>query len=205
MRSEDGDRARQLLRAHGYVELRNVEENRKYLFRRFHRGEEMIGLHVHTHVGWYASFLDEETLWQRRRPSPDDPAVTIPSPEDILLVTLAHAFYEDKCIKVSDLVKVHQCLRAASRFDWAHIERVADLRGWPDGLAVALLVCAHLGDCLVWRDTDLVGGVGACGAVVAGRSLVGRAAASKTGADPRSLPAAFCAEQVLFLPAIMAR
>jgi dTMP kinase len=145
VRLADGDRARQLLRAHGYVELRNVEENQKYLFRRFHRGEEMIGLHVHTHVGWYASFLDEESLWQRRRPSPDDPAVTIPSPEDILLVTLAHAFYEDKCIKVSDLGKTHQCLRAASRFDWEYVERVAELRDWPDGLAVALLVCAHLG------------------------------------------------------------
>ena len=79
VRRADGDRARQLLRAHGYVELRNVEENRKYLFRKFHRGAEMLGLHVHEHVGWYASFVDEEALWPRRRPSPDHPLVSVPS------------------------------------------------------------------------------------------------------------------------------
>ncbi|MBC7260824.1 MAG: nucleotidyltransferase family protein, partial [Chloroflexi bacterium] len=143
VRQCDGNRARQILRANGYVELRNVEENHKFLFRKFHQGEEVLGLHVHEHVGWYASFLDEASLWERRRPAPDDETLTIPSPEDALLITIAHSFYEDKNIKLSDLAKVHYCLR--QKLDWAYIFQVAENRDWLDGLYVALLIYAHLG------------------------------------------------------------
>lgn len=140
---EDGDRARQILRRHGYVELRNVEENHKYLFRRFHHGEEALGLHVHEHVGWYASFLDEDALWVRARAAPDDPTLIIPSVEDIFLTTVAHFFYEDKEVKLSDLATVQRCLRQG--LDWGYTWAVVERRGWRDGLSVALLICAYLG------------------------------------------------------------
>ncbi len=155
VRPEMGDRARCLLRDNGYVELRNVEENAKYLFRKFHRGREVSGLHVHEHVGWYASFLDEKRLWERCQPSADDPEVTVPSPEDIVLITIAHSFYEDKDVKLSDLAKVNYHLRARGRdFDWGYVEEVATRRGWREGLYVALLIYDHVSR--AWYGTSSI-------------------------------------------------
>jgi len=155
VRREAGDRARCLLRDNGYVELRNVEENAKYLFRKFHRGQEVSGLHVHEHVGWYASFLDEERLWERCQPSADDPEVTVPSPEDIVLITIAHSFYEDKDVKLSDLAKVNHHLRErGDDFDWGYVEAIAARRGWREGLQVALLIYDHVSR--AWYGTSRV-------------------------------------------------
>lgn len=152
---EMGDRARCLLRDNGYVELRNVEENAKYLFRKFHRGQEVSGLHVHEHVGWYASFLDEKRLWERCQPSADDPEVTAPSPEDIVLITIAHSFYEDKDVKLSDLAKVNHHLRERGNdFDWGYVEAVATRRGWREGLYVALLIYDHVSR--AWYGTSYI-------------------------------------------------
>ena len=140
----DGDRARLVLRQNGYVELRNVEENKKYLFRLFRRGQEVSGIHVHEHVGWYASFVDEERLLAHQQGAPDDDALRIPSAEDILLTTASHFFYEDKEVKLSDLSAIHHAVRQQA-FDWEHVRSVAARRGWAEGLGVILLVCGHLG------------------------------------------------------------
>lgn len=138
---EDEEKVRATLVRMGYVELRNVEEPHKYLFRKFHAGCSVSAIHVHTHVGWMVSFLDEETLWQRCNLAQDDPLVTIPAPEDALLITLAHSFYEDKQVTLWDVLKCAHCLRQG--IDWEEVYRVATWRGWRDGLSVALLLCAY--------------------------------------------------------------
>jgi thymidylate kinase len=86
------------------------------------------------------SFLDEEALWRRCAVSMDDPLVTVPAAEDALLTTLAHYFYEDKCVALLDLLKFAHCLRRG--VDWDEVYRVATWRGWRDGLTVSLLLCA---------------------------------------------------------------
>ncbi len=121
----------------GYVELRNIEEPRKFLFKRFQGGAEASAIHLHTQVGWGTGFLVDEWLWERVRPSADDPDVSILGPEDELLVTLAHAFYEDKEFKIWDMVKARHCLGDA-RFDWDYCARQAEERGWLQGLNVIL-------------------------------------------------------------------
>ena len=140
---QDGDNARLILRRNGYVELRNVEENKKYLFRLFRLGQEVSGIHVHEHVGWYASFVDEEHLLAHSQAAPDDAALRIPSPEDIFLTTASHFFYEDKEVKLSDLATIHRCVRQPG-FDWDHVAEVATRRGWVEGLHAIVLLCAHL-------------------------------------------------------------
>jgi thymidylate kinase len=135
------ERVRSTLRQLGYVELRNVEEPHKYLFRKFHAGRSVSAIHVHAHVGWMTSFLDEEKLWQRCRPAGDEDWLTIPAPEDALLTTLAHWFYEDKRLTLQDVVKCAHCLRQG--VDWDDIYRIARWRGWRDGLDVSLLLCSY--------------------------------------------------------------
>ena len=138
---QDVEQVRAILRRLGYVELRNVEEPHKYLFRKFHMGRSVSAIHVHGHVGWMVSFLDEQRLWQRCKVAGDDPLVTVPATEDALLTTLAHYFYEDKRVALVDVLKVAHCLRRG--VDWDDVYRIAAWRGWRDGLNVSLLLCAY--------------------------------------------------------------
>ena len=137
----DVEQVRATLTELGYVELRNVEEPHKYLFRKFHMGRSVSAIHVHAHVGWMVSFLDEEALWRRCQISQDDPLVTIPATEDALLITLAHYFYEDKRVALLDVLKLAHCLRQS--VDWDEVYRIATWRGWRDGLNVSLLLSAY--------------------------------------------------------------
>jgi thymidylate kinase len=142
---EDGAAARDTLRQLGYVELRNIEEPRKFLFRKFHGGRCVSAIHVHERVAWLVGFMDEAALWARRRTSDDDPLVDVPSPEDALLINLAHACYENKRLKLQEIVRLRHALRAAGpTFDWAYCERVAAERGWLDGLAGLVILFADV-------------------------------------------------------------
>ena len=138
-----GSAARSLLRQLGYVELRNCEEPNKFLFRRFRDGNAVCDVHVHLRIEWRVSFLFEERVWDRRQRSKDDPCLFVPSPEDALLINLAHSFFENKSVGLYDLKKVEHCLRSPG-LEWSYIWEVADAKGWSAGLATALLVHDHL-------------------------------------------------------------
>lgn len=140
---EFGRAARESLRRLGFVELRNLEEPNKYLFKRFRGGEEVCAIHMHLRLEWNVSFLPEETMWQRRRVAPDDKRLRIPSPEDALLITLAHALYENKCVKLGDLVRADHCLTQYT-LDWEYIWEVARSKGWLSGLSFCLLMLDKL-------------------------------------------------------------
>lgn len=127
----------------GYVELPNIEEPMKFLFRKFLGGESVSAIHLHGLVGWGGGFMDEESLRRGCRPSADDPLVIVPSLEDAVLITIAHAFYENKGFKLLDLVRIRYCF-SHGNLDYAYMQRVSKERGWEDGLAFSLLVCAHL-------------------------------------------------------------
>lgn len=138
---------REILNELGFVELRNVEEPQKLLFRKFEGGNSVSAIHLHGTVGWGVPFLDDEALWKRLRLSEDDPLVYVPAPEDALLVTIAHAFYEDKCFKLLDIARIRYCLHRGN-LDFSEIERIARRRGWEDGLAFCLLLYSRLEDWL---------------------------------------------------------
>lgn len=137
------DSSRQVLNDLGYVELRNIEEPKKWLFRKFKGGESVSAVHIHGLVGWGVPFLDDPVLWKRVRPSEDDPWVMIPSPEDAFLVTVAHAFYENKSFKLLDIARIRYCLHQGD-LDFKEVEKIARDRGWEDGLAFCLLLYSQL-------------------------------------------------------------
>jgi len=142
VRPEDEAAASAILREEGYIELKNIEEPRKFLFRKFSGGISVSAIHLHTQVGWGVGFMDENTLWERCRPSPDD-GFTVPSPEDIILINIAHAYYENKRFRLSDLAKVRDQW-SRGPIDWPHLEKVALQRGWLEGLYFCLLLVVHL-------------------------------------------------------------
>jgi dTMP kinase len=149
VRPAQGRLAREVLRTLGYVEIRNVEEPGKFLFRRFHDGRCVSAIHVHEWVAWFVGFMDEAALWARMRPAADDPLVNLPSPEDAILINLAHACYENKVLRLNDVLRVRHALRSTGgKPDWAYMERVAASRGWLDGLCFMLLVFACVEEAL---------------------------------------------------------
>ena len=130
--------ARRILLSQGYVWLHNIDEEQKWLFRKFRGGRSVSAVHVHGWVGWDVEF-HERAIWDGVRQSKDDREVMVPSAEDALLINAAHALYENKEIRLYDLEKIrHQW---AGDLDWDYVEGMARRRGWLDGLYFALLVC----------------------------------------------------------------
>ena len=102
------EKARKILQKLGYIELKNVEESSKFLFRKFKAGKTISAIHLHGQIEWGVPFLDNDFIWNGNyKTATDDPIVTIPSPEAGLLVTLAHTFYEDKEIDLLNLLRFH--------------------------------------------------------------------------------------------------
>ncbi|NLG49425.1 MAG: hypothetical protein GX552_04860 [Chloroflexi bacterium] len=149
---EHGPQARRVLLDLGYVELKNVEEPSKFLFRKFHAGVSISAIHLHEFVGWGTGFLSDEQVLAHARPASDDPALTIPSREDALLITVAHAFYEDKAVKLGDLWKVMHILDQGE-LDWDAIYALARRRGWEDGLSTCVTLWAGLEQAIYGADS----------------------------------------------------
>ncbi|OGO22184.1 MAG: hypothetical protein A2144_14865 [Chloroflexi bacterium RBG_16_50_9] len=178
--------ARAILVQLGYIELKNLEESKKFLFRKFEGGELVSDIHLHTRVGWGVGFMDEDSLWAQARVSPDDEAVTIPSPEDTILITLAHAFYENKRFRLADIVKVRESCR--NIIDWSYLERTADQAGWLDGLSFCLVTCAHLEAAIFGETLVPQKMVDKCQARIKHWSLINRYYRHIRSRSPVSLP-----------------
>lgn len=131
--------ARACLRQLGYVELLNVEEPQKFLFRRFPGDGTSFAFHLHEVVGWGVPFLDNAVIWAHARVVPGDPGIVIPGPSEALLITLAHWFYEDKALSLGNLFLTAHALRS---MDCALAEPAshARRRGWEEGFWGALCI-----------------------------------------------------------------
>jgi thymidylate kinase len=131
--------ARECLQQLGYVELLNVEEPQKFLFRRFTGDAPSFAFHLHEVVGWGVPFLDNAVIWAHGRCVTGDPGIVIPGPSEALLVTLAHWFYEDKALSLGNLFLTAHALRG---MDCALAEPAnhARRRGWEEGFWGALSI-----------------------------------------------------------------
>ena len=131
--------ARECLQQLGYVELLNVEEPHKYLFRRFPGDGTSFAFHLHEVVGWGVPFLDNAVVWAHARCVTDDEGIVIPGPSEALLVTLAHWFYEDKALSLGNLFLTAHALHG---MDCALAEPAnhARRRGWEEGFWGALYI-----------------------------------------------------------------
>jgi thymidylate kinase len=122
-----------------YVELLNVEEPKKFLFRRFTGDGSSFAFHLHEVVGWGVPFLDNAPVWRNKRLAADDPDVVIPGQLEALLITLAHWFYEDKALSLGNLLLTAHALRSMEGA-LADAASHARGRGWEEGFWGALHV-----------------------------------------------------------------
>ena len=153
------DEARKLVRDLGYVELRHIEEPNKFLLRRHRAGQPTFDIHIHGRLEWHVSFLDEAAVWQHSSFPPDTglaPAAArglaaVPAREDGVLITLAHAVYENKALKLGELAKVLYAVRIGP-LDWDRMIDTARRKGWLPGLWFSLELCARLEGALYGSD-----------------------------------------------------
>ncbi len=134
------DQARKIVRDMGYVELRHIEEPNKFLLRRYHLGESAFDIHIHGRLEWHTEFVDSPAAFRAARPHGDDP-VLYPAAADGVLIALAHAVYENKALKLIELVKVIYAARVL-HVDWSAVMAGASRRGWLPGLWFVLALCA---------------------------------------------------------------
>jgi thymidylate kinase len=147
--------AKKLLGEMGYVELRNMEEPYKYLFRKFDGGRSISAVHLHEKIAWITPFHDEALLWERYRKSPCDDSIDIPSIEDSMLIITAHWFYENKDLKLSDLANIYSLLEAGT-IDWEKMRVIAWRFGWIDGFNLCTLIYAELFKQVLLKTTNLI-------------------------------------------------
>jgi thymidylate kinase len=146
-------RAESILIEMGYIQLHNVAEPYKTLFRTFKGGKSTSVIHLHNKVAWINPFHDERLLWKRYRSSAKEALLDIPSSADSILILTAHWFYENKELNLSDIVNIAACLKEEDDPDWEYLRAVAAKMGWLNGLYFGLLVQSHVEKKLLGRSS----------------------------------------------------
>ncbi|MEA2486191.1 MAG: hypothetical protein QOD46_1302 [Actinomycetota bacterium] len=137
--------AARALRTLGYREVHHLREPYKWFFKTLGQSP-LPPIHVHTQVAWINVFIDGRGVLDRGVQSELGPACFFPSADDILLVTVAHAVYEDKLITLRDIFHMWHALR--SGIDVDRVRSIPRARGWERGFTLGCDWIAGLGAAL---------------------------------------------------------
>ncbi len=143
--------ARRILEDSGFTELVKIREYEwhgpphKFLYRRLHNGIALT-IHLHTQVAWEGiKFVEESDLWNKHQERRIDGVnLCFPSPEHHLLITIAHAFFENRCLKLSDLVYIVEDLQSGDRMNWNYVADWALSDHWFKPLYAYLRLADHI-------------------------------------------------------------
>lgn len=131
----------------GYIELPHMREPYKKLYRKIQGSHFTFPIHLHTRVAWINSFLTDEEIFQGIRLASGEISYLYPSPENCILINLAHWFYEDKSIRLCDIYNLD--LQFTNEVDLQLIWERVYLGGWVNGFQSALeisnIICGKLG------------------------------------------------------------
>jgi thymidylate kinase len=144
VKEKDFSKAGNLLESNGFIKLKNIREfDIKWIYKKFDKGEEVLPVHLHGRVFWGGTFLDSESIWKNRPKEPTEGIVFTLSPEDCVLTTLAHAFYENAGVRTLDL-SIIKYLIEDKKIDWEYLKAIADRYKWIDGFYSSLLIYEYL-------------------------------------------------------------
>jgi len=144
-----------MLKDAGFVELAWVREPYKWLFRYVREGKDYLAVHLHTAVAWDGiKFVDVGDLWkEHRKLQIDGVTVGMPSPETHLLITFAHAFFENHQFSLNDLIYIVEDIHS-KELDWDYVTSWVIKDRWFDSFYGMLLLTDHVyrtlfGDALI--------------------------------------------------------
>lgn len=98
--------ANQVLRRNGFSVVKVAEEPYKILYRKTKNGKDYLALHLHSKIAWGGiEFLRAEDVWKKYLiKNIEGTNVGFISPEHHVLVTLAHAFFENASLRLGDIL-----------------------------------------------------------------------------------------------------
>ena len=144
VKEEDFSKAGNLLENNGFVELKNIRESDvKWLYRKFSNGSDASPVHLHKRVFWNGTYLDSESIWKNKPKEPIEDIVFTLSPEDCVLTTLAHSFYENAGIRLLDL-SIIKYLVENNNISWEYLKTTAERYKWIDGFYSSVLIYEYL-------------------------------------------------------------
>jgi len=122
MKKQNIVHAKKILEKLGFKELVRLREPFKWFYRRVD-DDLVISVHLHTKVAWEGvEFVDSDGLWDKYREIKiDDVKIGFPSSEHHLLITVAHAFFENQGLKLCDLMYIAEALQSGEEIDWSYI------------------------------------------------------------------------------------
>jgi len=145
-----------VLRDSGFLRISWYREPYKWLFRKVN--SPRIAVHLHTAIAWDGiKFVDVSDLWKEYREKEIDGVIVgFPSPEHHMLITTAHAFFENREFRLGDLSYLIQDVHD-NDLDWNYIDRTIQ-DGWSDSFCGLLWLASHVynvffGDDLISEET----------------------------------------------------
>ena len=73
---------------------------------------EKFTIHVHAKIKWESEFISTDDVWKRsRKISLFNQMITVPSPEDSVLIECAHASFEARLLRLCDLLQFLELLK----------------------------------------------------------------------------------------------
>jgi len=90
-------------------------------------------------AGIHCAMFDERGFWKRkRRVECGGLTVSVPCPEDDVLILLAHALFQHHYLTIGELVHVGELVRSWPRFDFGHLVRETTPYGWTRWVLAAM-------------------------------------------------------------------
>jgi len=134
-----------VLRDAGFVMQRWYREPHKWLFGKVDRTNRYMEIHLHSEIAWDGlKYVDVKSFWEKYREKRiNDTVVGFPSPEHHLLTTIAHAFIENRELRLGDLMYLIQDVQA-NQVDWKYIKRWTIQDRWFDSLYSVLQLADHV-------------------------------------------------------------
>jgi hypothetical protein len=78
-------------------------------------------IHVHAKIKWESEFISTDDVWKRSREILlFDKMITVPSPEDSILIECAHACFEARLLRLCDLLQFFELLKHNS-INWEKV------------------------------------------------------------------------------------
>ncbi|MBM4389153.1 MAG: hypothetical protein FJ088_15545, partial [Deltaproteobacteria bacterium] len=134
----------------GYLHLTHYSEPMKRLLRKRSRPIDKV-IHLHGWVGWGSEeFIEVDDFVSGLREGRDVEDFFYPSPENIALLAISHALYENGCVSQNDVKKVISALTEMGGRDPAEsggrLLRIARKYGWQNGLSLFFVLLRRFGD-----------------------------------------------------------
>lgn len=137
-RKADVQTAKKALENCGFKEYIHLNEPFKWFYRRVYP-DLVLSIHLHTGVAWEGvKFVDEDDLWLRhRRLKLHNVEFGFPSSEHSIIITVAHAFFENRNLKLCDLLNLAEAFQTRAT-NWSHLPDWPIQDGWSEPFYIFL-------------------------------------------------------------------